>query len=149
MQEGVIARYPLVDIKVTLYDGKEHPVDSSEMAFKIAGSSALRQGVNQGRPILVEPIMTLRVTVPEANTGDAMGDLNSKRAKVLGISPQDGYSVIEALVPLAEVQRYATDLRSITQGRGHYQLEFDHYEEVPAHLAQKIIDKSKEETKSS
>ena len=149
MQEGVIARYPLVDIKVTLYDGKEHPVDSSEMAFKIAGSSALRQGVNQGRPILVEPIMTLRVTVPEANTGDAMGDLNSKRAKVLGISPQDGYSVIEALVPLAEVQHYATDLRSITQGRGHYELAFDHYEEVPAHLAQKIIDKAKEETKPS
>ncbi len=149
MQEGVIARYPLVDVKVTLYDGKEHPVDSSEMAFKLAGSAALKQGVNQGRPILVEPIMTLRVTVPEANTGDAMGDLNSKRAKVLGISPQEGYSVIEALVPLAEVQHYATDLRSITQGRGHYDLEFDHYEEVPAHLAQKIIDKAKEETKSS
>ncbi len=149
MQEGVIARYPLVDVKVTLFDGKEHPVDSSEMAFKIAGSAALKQGVNQGKPILVEPIMNLRVTVPEANTGDAMGDLNSKRAKVLGITPQDGYSVIEAQVPLAEVQRYATDLRSITQGRGHYTLEFDHYEEVPAHLAQKIIDKAKEDAKAS
>jgi len=144
MREGVIARYPLVDVKVTLYDGKEHPVDSSEMAFKLAGSAALKQGVNQGKPILVEPIVNLRVTVPEANTGDAMGDLNSKRAKVLGVSPQDGYSVIEAQVPLAEVQHYATDLRSITQGRGHYALEFDHYEEVPAHLAQKIIDKAKE-----
>lgn len=149
MQEGVIARYPLVDVKVTLYDGKEHPVDSSEMAFKIAGAAALRQGVMQGKPILVEPIMTLRVTVPEVNTGDAMGDLNSKRAKVLGISPQEGYSVIEAQVPLAEVQRYATDLRSITQGRGHYTLEFSHYEEVPAHQAQKIVDKAKEETKPS
>jgi len=149
MREGVIARYPLVDVKVTLYDGKEHPVDSSEMAFKLAGSAALRQGVNQGKPILVEPIVNLRVTVPEANTGDAMGDLNSKRAKVLGISPQDGYSVIEAQVPLAEVQHYATDLRSITQGRGHYALEFDHYEEVPAHLAQKIIDKAKEDVKAS
>ena len=149
MREGVIARYPLVDVKVTLYDGKEHPVDSSEMAFKLAGSAALRQGVNQGKPILVEPIVNLRVTVPEANTGDAMGDLNSKRAKVLGISPQDGYSVIEAQVPLAEVQHYATDLRSITQGRGHYALEFDHYEEVPAHLAQKIIDKAKEDAKAS
>jgi len=149
MREGVIARYPLVDVKVTLYDGKEHPVDSSEMAFKLAGSAALKQGVNQGRPILVEPIVNLRVTVPEANTGDAMGDLNSKRAKVLGISPQDGYSVIDAQVPLAEVQHYATDLRSITQGRGHYTLEFDHYEEVPAHLAQKIIDKAKEDTKAS
>ena len=149
MQEGVIARFPLVDVKVTLYDGKEHPVDSSEMAFKIAGAAALRQGVMQGKPILVEPIVTLRVTVPEVNTGDAMGDLNSKRAKVLGISPQQGYSVIEALVPLAEVQRYATDLRSITQGRGHYTLEFSHYEEVPAHQAQKIVDKAKEETKPS
>jgi elongation factor G len=149
MREGVIARYPLVDVKVTLYDGKEHPVDSSEMAFKLAGSAALKQGVNQGKPILVEPIVNLRVTVPEANTGDAMGDLNSKRAKVLGISPQDGYSVIEAQVPLAEVQHYATDLRSITQGRGHYTLEFDHYEEVPSHLAQKIIDKAKEDTKAS
>jgi elongation factor G len=149
MREGVIARYPLVDVKVTLYDGKEHPVDSSEMAFKLAGSAALKQGVNQGKPILVEPIVNLRVTVPEANTGDAMGDLNSKRAKVLGISPQDGYSVIEAQVPLAEVQHYATDLRSITQGRGHYALEFDHYEEVPAHLAQKIIDKAKEDAKAS
>jgi len=149
MREGVIARYPLVDVKVTLYDGKEHPVDSSEMAFKLAGSAALKQGVNQGKPILVEPIVNLRVTVPEANTGDAMGDLNSKRAKVLGITPQDGYSVIEAQVPLAEVQHYATDLRSITQGRGHYALEFDHYEEVPSHLAQKIIDKGKEDTKTS
>ena len=149
MREGVIARYPLVDVKVTLYDGKEHPVDSSEMAFKLAGSAALRQGVNQGKPILVEPIVNLRVTVPETNTGDAMGDLNSKRAKVLGISPEDGYSVIEAQVPLAEVQHYATDLRSITQGRGHYALEFDHYEEVPAHLAQKIIDKAKEDAKAS
>jgi elongation factor G len=149
MREGVIARYPLVDVKVTLYDGKEHPVDSSEMAFKLAGSAALKQGVNQGKPILVEPIVNLRVTVPETNTGDAMGDLNSKRAKVLGISPEDGYSVIEAQVPLAEVQHYATDLRSITQGRGHYALEFDHYEEVPAHLAQKIIDKAKEDVKAS
>ncbi|MGD0765089.1 MAG: elongation factor G [Dehalococcoidia bacterium] len=149
MREGVIARYPLVDVKVILYDGKEHPVDSSEMAFKLAGAAALRQGVTQGKPILVEPIMILRVTVPESNTGDAMGDLNSKRAKVLGISPQGGYSVIEAQVPLAEMQRYATDLRSITQGRGHYTLEFSHYEEVPAHLAQKIVDKAKEEPKSS
>jgi elongation factor G len=145
MHEGVIARYPLVDVKVTLYDGKEHPVDSSEMAFKLAGSAALKQGVTQGKPILVEPIMSLRVTVPESNTGDVMGDLNSKRAKVLGITPQDGFSVIDALVPLAEVQRYATDLRSITQGRGRYTVEFDHYEEVPSHLAQKIIDKAKEE----
>jgi elongation factor G len=150
LHEGVLAHYPLIDLKVTLYDGKEHPVDSSEMAFKIAGAMALKQGTLEARPILMEPIMTLRVVVPEANTGDAMGDLNSKRAKVLGITPQEsGASMIEAQVPLAEVQRYATDLRSITQGRGRYTLEFSHYEEVPAHLAQKIIDKTKEETKSS
>jgi elongation factor G len=150
LREGVLAHYPLTDMKVTLFDGKDHPVDSSEMAFKIAGAVALKQGALEARPILVEPIVTLRVVVPEANTGDAMGDLNSKRAKVLGITPQEnGFSMIEALVPLAEVQRYATDLRSITQGRGHYTLEFSHYEEVPAHQAQKIIDKAKEETKSS
>ncbi len=146
LHEGVLAHYPLIDLKVTLYDGKEHPVDSSEMAFKIAGAMALKQGTLEARPILMEPIMTLRVVVPEANTGDAMGDLNSKRAKVLGITPQEnGASMIEAQVPLAEVRRYATDLRSITQGRGSYTLEFSHYEEVPAHLAQKIIDKAKEE----
>jgi elongation factor G len=150
LREGVLAHYPLTDMKVTLFDGKEHPVDSSEMAFKIAGAMALKQGALEARPILMEPIMTLRVVVPEANTGDAMGDLNSKRAKVLGITPQEnGFSMIEALVPLAEVQRYATDLRSITQGRGRYTLEFSHYEEVPAHQAQKIIDKAKEEPKSS
>ena len=150
LREGVLAHYPLTDMKVTLFDGKEHPVDSSEMAFKIAGAVALKQGALEARPILVEPIVTLRVVVPEANTGDAMGDLNSKRAKVLGITPQENsFSMIEALVPLAEVQRYATDLRTITQGRGHYTLEFSHYEEVPAHQAQKIIDKAKEETKSS
>ena len=150
LREGVLAHYPLTDMKVTLFDGKEHPVDSSEMAFKIAGAVALKQGALEARPILVEPIVTLRVVVPEANTGDAMGDLNSKRAKVLGITPQENsFSMIEALVPLAEVQRYATDLRSITQGRGHYTLEFSHYEEVPAHQAQKIIDKAKEEAKSS
>ena len=150
LREGVLAHYPLTDMKVTLFDGKEHPVDSSEMAFKIAGAVALKQGALEARPILVEPIVTLRVVVPEANTGDAMGDLNSKRAKVLGITPQEnGFSMIEALVPLAEVQRYATDLRSITQGRGHYTLQFSHYEEVPAHQAQKIIEKAKEEAKSS
>jgi elongation factor G len=150
LQDGVLAHCPFIDMKVTLYDGKEHPVDSSEMAFKIAGAMALKQGALQAKPILMEPIMTLRVVVPEANTGDAMGDLNSKRAKVSGITPQGhGFSMIEAQVPLAEVQRYATDLRSITQGRGHYSLEFSHYEEVPAHLAQKIVDKAKEEAAKS
>jgi elongation factor G len=149
MQEGVLAHYPLIDMKVTLFDGKDHPVDSSEIAFKIAGAAALKQGALQGQPVLLEPIMTLRVTVPEANTGDAMGDLNSKRAKVLGMTPDHGNSVIDAQVPLAEVQHYATDLRSMTQGRGRYTLEFSHYEEVPAHLAQRIIQKAQEAAKSS
>lgn len=139
LQEGVLAHYPMIDVKVTLYDGKDHPVDSSEMAFKLAGAQALKKGASQANPVLLEPIVNLRVTVPESNTGDVMSDLNGKRAKVLGMSPQDGMSVIEAQAPLAEVQRYATDLRSITQGRGSFEITFDHYEEVPAHLAQKVI----------
>ena len=138
MGEGVLASHPLVDLRVTLYDGKEHPVDSSEMAFKIAGGQALKQGVQQASPVLLEPIVNLRITVPEANTGDVLSDLNGKRAKVQGMTPQGALTVIEARAPLAEVQRYATDLRSITQGRGHYTMEMSHYEEVPAHVAQKL-----------
>ncbi len=140
MREGVLARYPLTDLKVMLYDGKDHPVDSSEIAFKLAGAMALKKGASEAHPVLLEPIVNLSITVPEANTGDVMSDLNSRRAKVLGMTPRDGFSVIEAQAPLAEVQRYATDLRSITQGRGSYKAEFSHYEEVPAHIAQKIIE---------
>ncbi len=140
MQEGVLGSYPLVDVRVNLYDGKEHPVDSSEMAFKIAGSMALKQSVHDAHPVLLEPIMTLHVTVPESHTGDVLSDLNSKRGKVQGMTPQGALTVIEAQAPLAEVQRYATDLRSITQGRAHYTMEMSHYEEVPAHLSQKVID---------
>ena len=139
LQEGVQAGYPVVDIKVKLYDGSYHSVDSSDMSFKIAGSHALRKGLSQGQPVLLEPIMNMRITVPEGFTGDVIGDLNSKRARVLGMSPEEGLNVIEAQAPLAEVIRYAIDLRSITQGRGSYQMEFSHYEEVPAHIAQKII----------
>jgi elongation factor G len=140
MREGVIAHYPLVDVRVTLFDGKEHPVDSSEMAFKLAGSQALKQGAQKANPVLLEPIVTMKIRVPESNTGDVMSDLNGKRAKVHGMSPEDGgMTVIDAEAPLAEVQRYATDLRSITQGRGSFEMEFDHYEEAPAHIAQKVI----------
>jgi len=146
MTEGVIAHYPLVDVKVTLYDGKEHPVDSSEMAFKLAGGQALKQGVHDAHPILLEPVMNLRITAPDANTGDVLSDLNGKRGKVLGMSPQGGgLTVIEAQAPLAEIQRYATDLRSMTQGRAYYSMELSHYEEVPAHAAQKVIDASQKE----
>jgi len=137
--EGVLARYPVVDIKTTVYDGSFHQVDSSDICFKIAGAGALRKGLSQGQPILLEPIMNIRVTVPEDFTGDIVGDLNTKRARVQGMTPEDGNNVIEAQVPLAEVLRYAIDLKSITQGRGSYTMEFSYYEEVPSHITQKII----------
>ncbi len=140
LHEGALAHFPMVDLKVTLFDGKEHPVDSSEMAFKLAGSQAVKQGALKANPVLLEPIMRLKIHVPDGNTGDVMSDLNGKRAKVHGMSPEDGgITVIEAEAPQAEVQRYATDLRSITQGRGSFEIEFDHYEEMPAHISQKVI----------
>jgi len=140
MQEGALAHFPMVDVRVTLFDGKEHPVDSSEMAFKIAGSQALKQGALKASPVLLEPIVSLKIHVPETHTGDVMSDLNSKRAKVHGMTPEDnGTTVIDAEAPLAEVLRYATDLRSITQGRGSFEMAFHHYEEVPSHIAQKVI----------
>jgi elongation factor G len=139
LREGVLAHYPLVDLRVTLFDGKEHPVDSSEMAFKLAGMQALKKGAQEANPVLLEPVMTLRITVPEGHTGDILSDLNGKRGKVLGMTPQGAFTVIEAQVPLAEVQRYATDLRSMTQGRAYYTMEVSHYEEVPSHVAQKVI----------
>jgi len=138
-QEGVLARYPVVDVRATLYDGSSHPVDSSEISFKIAGAQALKKGLSQAQPVLLEPIVRLEVVVPETFIGDIMADLNTKRARVLGMTPQNGNQVIEAQVPLAEILRYAIDLRSITQGRGSYRTEFSHYEEVPSHIAEKII----------
>ena len=139
VQEGVLARYPVVDIKTRVYDGSFHPVDSSEICFKIAGAGALKKGLSQGQPILLEPIMNIRVMVPEDFTGDIIGDLNAKRARVQGMNPGGGINVIEAQVPLAEILRYAIDLKSITQGRGSYTVEFSHYEETPPHITQKII----------
>jgi len=139
IQEGVLARYPVVDIKTTVYDGSYHPVDSSEICFKIAGAQALKKGLSQGQPILLEPIMNMKVVVPEDFTGDIIGDLNTKRARVLGMNPENGVNVIEAQVPLAEILRYAIDLKSITQGRGSFTVAFSHYEEVPPQLTQKII----------
>jgi len=138
-QEGVLARYPVVDIKITVYDGSFHPVDSSEICFKIAGAGALRKGLSEGQPTLLEPIMDIKVNVPEDSTGDIIGDLNTKRARVLGINPEGGGNVIEAQVPLAEILRYAVDLKSITQGRARYTSKFSHYEETPPNVAQKII----------
>jgi elongation factor G len=138
-QEGVLAGYPVVDIKAIVYDGSFHPVDSSEICFKIAGAGALRKGLSQGQPILLEPIMNIRVTIPENFTGDIIGDLNTKRARVQGMNSGGGINIIEAQVPQAEILRYTIDLKSITQGRGSYTVEFSHYEQVPPHITQKII----------
>ncbi|MBI1885262.1 MAG: elongation factor G [Chloroflexi bacterium] len=143
LQEGVLARYPLIDMRVTLFDGKDHPVDSSDIAFKVAGSMALKKGAQDAQPVLLEPIMNMSITVPDANTGDVISDLNGKRARVLGMNPDGpGLTTIEAQAPLAEVQRYAADLRSITQGRGRYSMSFDRYEEVPQHAAQRVIEQA-------
>lgn len=142
--EGVIAGFPVVDVKVTLYDGSFHAVDSSEMSFKLAAIHAFKKGVTQAQPVLLEPIVNMKITAPDTFTGDIIGDLNSKRARVQGMIPQDGMNVIEAQAPLAEVLSYAIDLRSITQGRGTFTMEFSHYEQVPAHLTQKIVEAKKE-----
>lgn len=143
--EGVLAGYPVVDLKVTLIDGSYHPVDSSEMAFKVAASQAFKKGVEQARPVLLEPVVNLTVTVPEQNMGDVMSDLNGKRCRVLGMDTHDGITEIKAQGPLTELRTYATDLRSITQGRGTYTLEFSHYEEVPAHIATTVVAEAKKE----
>jgi elongation factor G len=140
MKDGVIAGYPLVDIKVSLVDGSYHTVDSSEMAFKIAGSMALRKAVQDAKPILLEPIMKVEVTSPDDTLGAVIGDLNSKRGRVQGVEPQaGGNQKINAQVPMSEMLTYANQLVSLTSGRGLYSMEFSHYEELPSHLTQKII----------
>ncbi len=137
--EGILAAYPVNDVRVTLYDGSFHPVDSSDIAFKIAGAQALKKGLSQGQPVLLEPIMDVDITVPEQYTGDIIGDLNTKRGRVLGMTPQGNGTLIQAQAPCAELLRYAIGLRSITQGRGTFTMKFSHYEEVPAHISQKIV----------
>ncbi|HEX9896145.1 MAG TPA: elongation factor G [Dehalococcoidales bacterium] len=139
VQEGVLAGYPVADVKVTVYDGSFHPVDSSEICFKIAGAGAVKKGLQQGNPVLLEPIVKIKVTAPDTYTGDIIGDLNTKRGQVLGMNPSSGTNEIEAQVPLVEVQRYAISLKSITQGKGTYSIEFSHYQEVPPMVTQKII----------
>lgn len=147
--EGVVAHFPLVDVKVTLVDGKEHPVDSSEMAFKLASAQALKAALEQAHPVLLEPIVTLQVDVPEEYVGDVVSDLNGKRAKVHGMNPNGGITTVEADVPMAEVQHYSADLRSITHGRGRYHLEFSHYEEVPALQAKKVVEAAQKEREAA
>ncbi|MEN3186516.1 MAG: elongation factor G [Atribacterota bacterium] len=145
MQEGILAGYPVIDVRVTVYDGSYHPVDSSDMAFKIAGSMAFRKGASEANPVLLEPIMNVEVLVPDENMGDVIGDLNARRGRILGMEPQNGYQKVKAMVPLAELFRYSVDLRSITQGRGSFSMRFSHYEEVPAQIAEGIIEKAKKE----
>ncbi len=138
MEEGIVAGYPVVDIKATLYDGSYHPVDSSEMAFKIAGAMAFRGAMEQSEPILLEPIMEVEVIIPESYMGDIMGDLNSRRGRIQGMTPGEGLQTIKAQVPLAEMFTYAIELRSMTQGRGQFTMKHSHYEEVPPHESEKI-----------
>ena len=139
VHDGVLAGFPVVDVKVILYDGSFHAVDSSDIAFKIAASQAVKKGLQQGQPILLEPIMNLSIRVPDTMTGDVLSDLNTKRGRVQGMNPDGDHNIVTAQAPLSEVLRYAIDLRSMLQGRGNFDMEFSHYEEVPAHLSQKII----------
>jgi elongation factor G len=139
MKEGAMAGFPLGHVKVSVYDGKEHPVDSKPVAFEIAARECFKLAVKDAAPVLLEPIMKVRIVVPEANMGDIMGDLNTRRARVQGMDTEKGRSVVTATVPMAEILRYTTDLRSMTGGRGVFTMEFDHYEVVPAHIAGEII----------
>jgi elongation factor G len=143
METGVVAGYPVVDLKATLYDGSFHEVDSSEMAFKIAASMALKDGVRKGRPQILEPIMKVEVTVPEDFMGSVLGDLNSRRGRVEGMSAIGNAQAIRAYVPLSNMFGYATDLRSMTSGRANYSMEFDHYEALPNNLAEEIMAKNR------
>jgi len=140
MAKGVIAGYPMVDMKATMYDGSFHDVDSSEMAFKIAGSMALQSAARKANPILLEPIMKLEITIPQEFFGDVIGDISSRRGRIENTEDQMESKIINAKVPLAEMFGYATNLRSLTQGRGTFTMEFDHYEEVPGNVAAEIIE---------
>jgi len=139
MAGGYLAGYPMVDVRVTLYDGSYHDVDSSDMAFKIAGSLGFKNAVEKAKPVLLEPIMNMDVTVPDECMGDVIGDLNSRRGKVLGMDSKGHSQIIKARVPMAEVLKYAPDLRALTSGRGEFHMEFSHYEELPGHLSEKVI----------
>lgn len=146
LRAGALAGYPMVDVKVTLFDGSYHSVDSSEMAFKIAGSMALKKAASEAKPVLLEPVMRVEVTTPDDALGSVIGDLNAKRGKVQGVEPQaGGNQKITALVPMAEMLTYANQLHSLTSGRGIYSMEFSHYEDVPGHIAQKLVKERKAE----
>ena len=146
MVKGVLAGYPVVNLKAVLVDGSYHPVDSSEMAFKIAASLAYKKGLEQANPVLLEPIAHVEVLVPDDYMGDIIGDLNKRRGRILGMNPQEGgQQQVVAEVPMAEMFKYATDLRSLTQSRGSFTSVFERYEEAPANISQKVIEESKQD----
>ncbi|MFA7534368.1 MAG: elongation factor G, partial [Tissierellaceae bacterium] len=146
LEHGVLAGYPVVNLKATLFDGSYHPVDSNEMAFKIAASLAFKKGMEEAKPILLEPIMKVEVTIPEDYMGDVMGDMNKRRGRILGMEQQeDGSQIVTAEAPHAELFEYAIDLRAMTQARGSFTMEFIRYEEVPGNIAEKIIAEAKAE----
>jgi elongation factor G len=145
MEHGTLAGFPVKGVRVRLFDGQYHTVDSSEIAFKLAGSQAMRQALEQANPVLLEPIMQVTVSVPEESVGDVIGDLNSRRGHPLGMEPVGAMTEIKAEVPMAEMLSYAPDLRSITGGQGEYTMEFARYEEIPGHLAQKVVEEARTE----
>jgi elongation factor G len=142
---GIIAGYPVVDVRAAVFDGKEHPVDSKDIAFQAAGRESFKAAMAQANPILLEPIYRIHVTVPEEYMGDVMGDLNTRRGRVSGMEQKANRSIVSAQVPMAEIMRYGTDLRSMTQGRGTYTIDFDHYDPVPSHLVDDIVAAYKQE----
>jgi elongation factor G len=145
MNEGIIAGFPVVDVRVILDDGSFHVVDSSDIAFKIAGSLAFRKAAEMANPVILEPMMALEVSVPEEYTGDIIGDLNGRRGKIKGMKSKSQIQEISAVVPMAEILTYASDLKSKTQGKGTFTLSFSHFEEVPSYIQEKIIAQRKKE----
>ncbi|MFW5871176.1 MAG: elongation factor G [Verrucomicrobiota bacterium] len=145
MKSGAVAGYPVTDVKITVYDGSYHDVDSSEVAFKIAASKAFREAMSKAKPVLLEPIMTVKVTITDQHLGDVNGDLNQRRGRILGMSPEEGMQVITADVPQAELFKYCAELRSMTAGQGSFEMEFSRYEQVPSNVAQKVIAEAQKE----
>ena len=145
MRSGTVAGFPVQGVRVRLFDGQHHSVDSSEMAFKVAGSMAFKDAMDSARPTLMEPIMNVVVTVPEDNVGDVIGDLNSRRGRPLGMEPKGAVTEVRAEVPMAELLEYAPDLRAITGGQGDYTMDLARYEEVPAHVAQQVVAQAERE----
>ena len=143
LENGPLVGSKVINVQVELYDGSYHDVDSSEVAFKIAGSRALHEAIEKSSPVLLEPIMTVKVVVPDQFMGDISGLLNTKRGRILGMGPEDGLQAIDADVPQAEMFKFCSELRSITSGQGSFEMDFARYEQVPAHLASKVIDDAK------